>query len=105
MNGFHLKKFIARENRMVIDVAFRYDKKYDEVVMFYYDEHKTLICFTLGEGHSEASYEYYRSIKHLNKPTKAQAECIKNYIKYYEGDGEIKLRVMKRLKYRHCSYA
>ena len=89
--------------RITIELVFRYDKKFDRVEMFYYDEHKTLVCFSIEEGHGEASYEYYRSLQHTNDCTPPIQAVIDNIIKCYE-NSDTKLRVMKRLKYRVCSY-
>lgn len=44
-----------------IKVVFRYNKDFDYVEMFYYDERKDLVCFCLEEGHSTASYLYYKN--------------------------------------------
>ena len=88
---------------ITIDVAFRYDKKWDRVEMFYYDEHKTLVCFSMEESHGEACYEYYRSLKPIDTKSQHQMDKYRAIAKYYVDD-DTKIRVMKRLKRGVCSY-
>jgi hypothetical protein len=89
---------------ITIDVAFRYDKKWDRVEMFYYDEHKELVCFSREGGHGVACYEYYLSCKPIDTKNQKQMDAYRAIAKYYVDD-DTKIRVMKRLKYRECSYA
>jgi len=90
---------------ITIEVVFRYNKIFDVVEMFYYDEHKDLVCFSLEEGHTIASYEYYLSCNPISlgalSPLRKKYEAI---INYYENDGTTHLRIMNRLKYKKCSY-
>ena len=90
--------------KITIEVVFRYDKEYDYVQMFYYDEHKSLVCFCLEEGHGEAGIPYYRSTKHTNgEQPQSIKDKIQRIINYYTDD-ETELRVMKKLKHGVCSY-
>jgi len=88
---------------ITIDVTFRYDKKFDRVEMFYYDEHKTLVCFSMEESHGEACYEYYLSLKPIDTKNQKQCDAYRAIAKYYVDD-DTKIRVMKRLKRCVCSY-
>ena len=91
--------------KLTIDVVFRYDKKFNYVQMFYWDEHKQLVCFCMEEGHGEASYEYYLSTQHLNgEITEEQEQKIQKIVNFYNDD-ETEIRVMKRLQRGVCSYA
>ena len=89
--------------KITIEVAFRYDKKWDRVEMFYFDEHLQLVVFTLEEGHSVASYDYYRSLKPIDSKSQHQCDKYRAIAKEYK-DETTAIRVMKRLKYRVCSY-
>ena len=89
--------------KITIEVVFRYCPKFDRVEMFYYDEHLSLVCFTIEEGHNEACYDYYLSLQHTNDAEPRVKAWISNIIKCYE-DADTQLKVMKRLKYRVCSY-
>jgi len=87
---------------ITIDVAFRYDKKFDTMQMFYYDEHLNLVCFSLEEGHGEACYEYYLSCKPIDTKSEEQMDMYRAIAKYYVDD-KTKLRVKKKLAQK-CSY-
>jgi hypothetical protein len=93
---------------MTIEVAFRYNKKYDYVEMFYYDEYRgvenSLISFCMEEGHGKACYEHYLSLKPLDTKSQHQMDKYRKIVNYYT-DIKTKLRVMKRLKRGVCSYA
>ena len=91
--------------KITIEVSFRYCPKFERVEMFYYDEYKNLMSFCMEEGHNEASHDYYLSLKHTNgKQSKEIQENIKRITNYYN-DEETQIKVMKKLKYRVCSYA
>lgn len=80
-----------------LKVVFRYNKKFNYVEMFYYNEFKELVCFCLEECHSTASYNYYLSTKLINDPLKN--DRVLKIINYYEnGQDPIKLKIMKKLK-------
>jgi len=87
-----------------IEVVFRYCPKFERVEMFYYDENLMLVCFSIEESHGEACHDYYLSLKHTNgKQSKEIQEKIKRITNYYN-DEETQIKVMKKLKYRACSY-
>jgi len=94
---------------ITIDVAFRYNKKYDVVEMFYYDEYRgvegSLISFCMEEGHGKACYEHYlQDTKPIDTKSQHQMDKYRAIVKYYVDD-DTKLRVLKRLKRGVCSYA
>ena len=89
--------------KITIEVAFRYDKKWDRVEMFYFDEHLQLVNFSMEESHCTACYDYYLSLKPIDTKNQSQMEKYQKIADYYNDD-DTQIRVMKRLKYRTCIY-
>lgn len=80
-----------------LTVTFRYNKKYDVVEMFFYDDNKDLNCFCMKEGHSQASYNYYLSNSKIDDiENNRDVDIIKKYYENYPNS--IKLNIVKRLQ-------
>ena len=43
--------------------------KFNQLELFYYDDHKTLVSFTYAEGHNEACLDYMYSCKPVKQNT------------------------------------
>ncbi len=63
----------------------RYCPKYNEVLLFYYDDRKQLVCFCQSEGHSVADYGYYKNSTKPVPPEK-QKEAEDLFKSYTEGE-------------------
>ncbi len=91
--------------KITIECAIRWNKEYNIVELFYYDEHLDLVCFNFRESHGQACHEYYLSTQPItDKSPKEVLKRKQEMIEYYN-DERTTLKVMKRLKYRVCSYA
>lgn len=55
-------------NKALIKTCVRINKS-DQLELFHYDEHKTLVAFTYEEGHNECCLEYMYSCKLAEKDT------------------------------------
>ena len=80
-----------------LKVTFRYNKKFGYTEMFYYNEHKDMVCFCMQECHNTCCYDYYLSctpIKDIENNSEVQT-----IISYYASNPEpTEVQIMKRLK-------
>ena len=63
----------------------RYCPKYNEVLLFYYDDKRQLVCFCQSEGHSVSDYGYYKNSTKPVPPEK-QKEAEDHFKSYTEGE-------------------
>ena len=55
-------------NKTLIKTCVRLNKL-NQLELFYYDDHKTLVSFTCAEGHNECCLEYMYSCKLVEQDT------------------------------------
>lgn len=57
-----------KQGKTLIKTSVRLNK-FNQLELFYYDEYKTLNCFTYAEGHNEACLAYMYQCKPVDKDT------------------------------------
>ncbi len=55
-------------DKILIKTCVRLNK-FNQLELFYYDDHKTLVTFTYAEGHNECHLEYMYSCKLVKQDT------------------------------------
>lgn len=55
-------------DKTLIKTSVRLNKS-NQLELFFYDDHKTLNCFTFAEGHNEACLNYMYSCKAVDQDT------------------------------------